>query len=407
MRRACVLAMLAALLVGGASWASGAERLTRSAFDDAEAVKWDTAFALDLYGALRGAEGNLFFSPMSIHAALGMTYAGARGETAAEMAGVLHLPREQKRAHAALGTLLKRLNEIGTAKGCQLSIANALWGHSGYAFLDDFLKVVRDNYGAGLRQVDFVGATEAARRTINGWVEKKTRDKIKELLKRGDVDAATRLVLTNAIYFKGDWADQFEKKYTKDAPFTVSGNRKITVPMMHKTADFRYMSAEQFQALEMSYEGDALSMVIFLPRKPDGLERFEKSLTPENLGRWVKSLRKREVAVYLPRFKMTARFEMSRTLSGMGMPLAFGGRADFSGMDGTKGLFISKVIHKAFVDVNEEGTEAAAATAVVMALKGVPEPPPVFRADHPFIFLIRDKTTGSILFLGRLVNPKQ
>lgn len=411
MRKACIPAMLAALLAGCVCPVFGAERLTRPGLDTSGVVKGNTAFALDLYEALRGEKGNLFFSPMSVSAALGMTYAGARGKTAQEMTTALHFPSRGSNLHTALGRLLKDIEKTAGAKGCQLNIANALWGQSGHAFLDNFLNMVQDNYGAGLKQVDFVGATEASRRTINKWVAGKTRQKIRNLIPQGALDAMTRLVLTNAIYFKGDWATQFDKRLTKNAPFRLSADksRSVMAPMMRmrKTGEFPYMSGKGFQALELPYKGDALSMVIFLPNEVEGYSEFEKTLTPENLDRWLKSLRERKVVVSLPRFRMTIRFELSDTLKKMGMPLAFNsGKADFSGMDGTKSLFISKVIHKAFVDVNEKGTEAAAATAIAMKLGEAPATP-VFRADHPFIFLIRDRKSGSIIFIGRVVNPAQ
>ena len=294
--------------------------------------------------------------------------------------------------------------------GYQLSVANALWGQKGYGFLPAFLKLVRSNYGAPLNEVDFVGATEAARKTINDWVEKETRDKIKDLIKPGVLDSLTTLVLTNAIYFKGDWASQFNEDVTKDAPFTLSAAEKVDVPMMNQKGDFGYMETEGFQALELPYAGDDLSMVVFLPRKVDGLKGFEKMLTMENLRRWISNLRKQKVIVFLPRFKMTSAFRLGQALKSLGMIDAFTlVAADFSGMNGSRDearrLYIQAVIHKAFVDVNEEGTEAAAATAVVAA-ESVRPAPPVFRADHPFFFLIRDNRTGSLLFLGRVMNPQ-
>jgi len=371
-------------------------------------AKGNTAFALDLYGQLRGTDGNLFFSPMSIRTALGMTYAGARNETARQMAKVLHLPEEQVRAHGELGELVHLLNDMGKTEGCKLTIANALWGQQGYKFLDEFLVVVERNYGAGFAQLDFIRQTEAARKTINDWVAKKTQDKIENLIAPGDLTRLTRLVLTNAIYFKGDWVSPFKERQTKDADFFVGPDKKTTVPTMRQTDEFGYAQTEDLQALELPYARDGVSMVILLPRKRDGLGDVEKHLTLRNLSGWLGALRTRRVAVYLPRFKTEAKFELSTTLASMGMTAAFNmRRADFSGMTGKPNLFISKVIHQAYVDVNEKGTEAAAATAVVMEGKAKPSRPPVFRADHPFLFLIRDRKTGSILFLGRLADPKE
>ncbi len=302
--------------------------------------------------------------------------------------------------------MIERINAQGKQSGYELSVANALWAQKGYQFLRAFLNTTTTNYGAGLNQVDFVSATEAARKTINDWVEKKTEGKIKDLIKPGVFNTLTRLVLTNAIYFKGNWARQFEKVETKDSPFTVARDKNVTVPMMSQKAQFAYAETETLQLLELPYAGDQLSMVILLPKELDGLADLEKSLTPGSLRECLQGLRKQEVVVQVPRFKLTSEFSLARVLASMGMTDAFSREADFSGMTGDTELFISAVIHKAFVDVNEEGTEAAAATAVVMTLKSAPLRPPIFRADHPFLFLIRDNQSGSILFLGRVVNPR-
>ncbi len=415
-----VLLALAAFTVGCAKRAPGpadeagtvAEKPTPSVrrpkadeTDVAGVVEGNNAFAFDLYEKLRGKEGNLIFSPYSISTALAMTYAGARGETASQMETVLHFTLGQKKLHPAMAGLVDDLNRRGGEGAYELVVANRLWGQKGYRFLNSFLALNRTYYGAGLEQVDFAGATEEARRTINAWVEKRTRDKIRELLKPRVLTPFTTLVLTNAIYFKGNWASQFKKEQTKDAPFSVSPTEKVTVPMMRQTKEFGYSETAELQFLEMPYVGDDLSMVVLLPKKIDGLAEIEASLNADGLQTWLSRVHKRKVAVFLPRFKIGFGLDLAKTLESMGMPLAFGGGADFSGMDGTRSLFISNVIHKAFVDVNEEGTEAAAATAVVMS-RGVSRPP-VFRADRPFLFLIRDRATESILFMGRVVNPKR
>ncbi len=366
-------------------------------------VEGNNAFALDLYAKLRDQEGNLFLSPYSISTALAMTYAGARGNTEKQMADVLHFDLPQGRLHPAFRQLIERMNAQGKGNSYQLSVANALWGQKGYGFLKEFLDLTKASYGAGLREVDFVGATGAARRTINDWVVRKTEGKIKDLIKRGILDFDTCLVLTNAIYFKGNWASRFNERYTKDSPFSIAPDEKVRVPMMYQMRKFRYMEGDVFKALELPYVDNELSMVILLPRSVDGLGELERLLTTENLNKWLGSVREQEVRVYLPRFKMTSEFRLDKVLQSMGMTDAFSGRVDFSGMTGRKALSISAVIHKAFVDVNEEGTEAAAATAVVMKRGGPPGP--VFRADHPFILLIRDNRSGNILFVGRLVNP--
>jgi serpin B len=253
-----------------------------------------------------------------------------------------------------------------------------------------------------------VGDTEQARKVINAWVEKQTKDKIKDLLQPGVLDVDTRLVLTNAIYFKGLWAQKFKKSATKEEPFHTAGGGSVKAPLMHQTGDFKYLDGGDFQALEMPYRGQGLSMVVLLPKKADGLAALEAKLTGPNLAAWLGKLRKQEVEVALPRFKMTRALALNATLEALGMRKAFiPGGADFSGMAGSAGrrLFIQAVVHQAFVDVNEEGTEAAAATAVAVGADSEPPPPPVFRADHPFVFLVRDNRSGSVLFLGRLANP--
>ncbi len=379
--------------------------------DPKEVVNGNNAFALDLYAKLSAQEGNLFFSPYSISTALAMTYAGARGNTWDEMKKALHFPLNptERALHDAFGKLVHDMNAAGKKKGYQLSVANALWAQEDYKFLDEYTGLVTKSYDAGLNKLDFRTATEAARETINKWVEKQTNDKIKDLLKPGVLDPMTRLVLTNAIYFKGDWASKFKKEATQDLPFTLANGEKIKAPLMQQTGEFGYADLSEdmvgggFRVLEMPYAGDELSMVILLP------ERIEKFMpTQQNISAWLGVLRKQKVVVFLPKFKMTSEFKLNDTLSALGMKDAFvADKADFSGMDGTKSLFISAVVHKAFVDMNEEGTEAAAATGVVVGVTCMPQAPPVFKADHPFVFLIRDKKTGGILFMGRVMNPVQ
>ena len=382
-------------------------------------VAGNNEFAFDLYARLRSKEGNLFFSPYSISTALALAYCGARGQTESQMAAVLHLPTSpgetavlketlaQTRFHSAFGEIIKDLNSRGEKGGYQLSVANALWGQKGYGFLEEYLELIETNYGGKLNEVDFVRSAETARKTINRWVEQKTNNKIKNLIPKGVLDSMTRLVLTNAIYFKGNWARQFIKDKTKDAPFTLADGEKVDAAMMNQTAEFNYLETGGFQGLELPYVDDDLSMIIMLPKEIDGLDEFEKTLTVENLSKWLRKLYKREVVVSVPKFKMTSQFGLASVLKSMGMTDAFSSNANFSGINGKRDLFISAVIHKAYVDVNEEGTEAAAATAVTIKLTSIgPARIPIFRADHPFLFLIRDNHSGSILFIGRVMNPK-
>lgn len=363
------------------------------------------AFALDLYGKLKEKEGNLFFSPYSISTALAMTYAGARGNTEKQMSEVLHFTLDQKLLHPTFARLEAQLNAVQEKENIELSVANALWAQKGHVFLREFLDLTKKNYGAVLNLVDFKRAYETARRKINTWVEEKTRNKIKDLIKPGVLNPLTRLVLTNAIYFKGNWESQFKKSKTQEAPFWLAPGKSINTSMMTQKQTFRYMESENLQMLELPYAGNDLSMIVLLPKKVDGLAQLETALSVNNLTTWIGLLRKREILAFLPKFKITSQFSLHKTLASMGMSDAFTGQADFSGMTGNKDLYISAVIHKAFVDVNEEGTEAAAATAVAIKLLSMPTPPPVFRADHPFVLLIRHNPTESILFLGRVVNP--
>lgn len=402
-----ILGVLLMIGVAGIVWSE--ENPSIKAGNNRAAVVWgNNEFAFDLYKKLRGREGNLFLSPFSISTALAMTYAGARGGTEARMAKVLHLTLPGEELHSAFAELIRGLDEGKKGRGYELVVANALWGQKGYGFLKEYLDLTRSCYGAGLHEVDFEKAAEAARKTINAWVEEKTKDKIKDLIKPGVLDSLTRLVLTNAIYFKGQWASRFKEEETKDSPFTLSSGKKINVPMMNQTEEFGYIEDGNAKALELPYKGDRLSMVVLLPKKVNGLAGLEESLTAKKLSKWLSAVRKQEVVVSLPRFKFTSEFGLADVLKSMGMTDAFSlPPADFSGMDGKKDLFISAVIHKAFVEVNEEGTEAAAATAVVMKLEAaMPEPIPVFRADHPFLFIIRDTKTGSILFMGRVAKPR-
>jgi serine protease inhibitor len=388
--------------------ASGAELKPLAAADRTTVVEGNNVFAVALYERLRNQSGNLFFSPESISTALAMAYAGARGGTASEMAKTLHFTLPAEKLHPAMGALLRDLN--AAHEGYQLSVANALWAQQGYTFLDDFLNLLKTNYGAGLNQVNFKGATEAARLTINQWVEQKTQDKIKDLLQPGALRSDTRLVLTNAIYFKGDWETQFDKAQTKNEDFHLSPAQTTTAPLMHREGRFSYFDGGTFQILEVPYKSKELSMIVFLPKDPGGLPGLEQSLTDSNLQQWLRQLVSvSKVVVTMPKFKMTQQFELGSTLSAMGMPQAFSSSADFAGMTGHRDFAISDVIHKAYIDVNEEGTEAAAATAVTMRALAMPAPqapPPIFRADHPFVFMIRDNRSGSILFMGRMADPR-
>ena len=367
----------------------------------------NTAFALDLYARLKSADGNLFFSPYSISTCLATTYAGAQGDTAAQMAQTLHFDTNQNQLAASFGELQKQLNDEQEKTGIELSTANGLWGQKDHPFLPAFLAIAEQSYGAHLKQIDFHIHADAARTEINDWVDHKTKGEITGLIQPGVLGPATRLVLVNAIYFKGSWERKFDKLSTTQAPFTVAPKQKPEVPLMNLTADFKYAEVEGLQLLELPYAGGDLSMVVLLPGDIDGLKGVEYLLNAQTLDRWLAQASEQKVAVFLPKFKLAAQFSLATPLAEMGMTDAFSPNANFSGMDGERDLCISAVVHKAFVDVDEEGTEAAAATGAVMKSMAVmlPRLTPTFRADHPFVFLIRDNHSGSILFLGRLRKP--
>ncbi|MCL7452602.1 MAG: serpin family protein [Anaerolineae bacterium] len=370
----------------------------------------NTAFALELYQLLRQQEGNLFYSPYSISLALAMTYAGARGETEVQMAEALHFDLPQDRLHPAFEALAQVLASRGEVaedkegEGFRLNVANALWGQEDYQFLATFLAVVEQHYGGGLQPVDFLSAPEEARETINAWVEDETEGKIQDLIPSGVIDSLTRLVLTNAIYFNAAWADPFEPDMTKNGPFYLLDGGEVSVPMMRQMISLPYYAGDGYQAVEMFYDGHELSMVILLPEQ-SALKAFEGSLDRDQLAAIVQNLEHQPVSLTMPRFEFDAEFSLKEALATLGMPQAFTEAADFSGMTGNRDLLISEVVHKAFVAVDEAGTEAAAATAVEMAVTGAPAEPVQVTLDHPFLFLIRDIETGTILFLGRVVDP--
>jgi serpin B len=373
-------------------------------------------FAFDLYSRLtkdgESSGENIFFSPFSISSALAITYEGAKGQTADEIKSVFHFPSDTAVLRNGFAGLNAGINSGDAAY--TLRTANALWAEKTYPFLSEYTTTSERYYDAKVTNLDFITHPDASRITINNWVEEQTEDKIQDLLPAGTIDPLTRLVITNAIYFKGTWVKQFDVNKTSDEDFRTATGKTVTVPMMQRTdeeAVYRYAETDDLQLLVMPYEhesGRQLSMVVLLPNG-DSLAPAESSLDAGTLSNLLESSTTRQVKVYFPKFKLETKYEqLGRTLAAMGMPTAFSTNADFSGMDGTKDLSISDVIHQAYVDVNEEGTEAAAATAVVMRLAAAPvepEPVPVFRADHPFLFFIVDDESGAILFMGRITDP--
>ncbi|MGD9405711.1 MAG: serpin family protein [Anaerolineae bacterium] len=380
-----------------------------SATEVAELVESNTAFALDLYQALRTeGDDNLIYSPYSISLALGMTYAGARGETESQMADTLHFKLPQERLHPAFNTLAQELDRRSTGTGgtdkqsFRLNIANALWGQEGYRFQPEFLDLLAANYGAEIRSVDF--REKGASAAINDWVSQKTEGRIEELVPPEALDASTGLALTNAVYFKAAWASPFERRRTQRGVFHLLDGSMITTPMMNQWAAFAYTEGSDYQAVQLPYEGHEMAMVILLPAQGQ-FEAFERSLDAKRLEAVLESLTERQVALTLPRFEVRSGYDLEAVLEAMGMPLAFTLQADFSGMAPSQELCIGDVFHEATISVGEAGTEATAATAVEVLITGEPWEATTITVDRPFLFLIRDLQTGSILFVGRVVDP--
>ena len=385
----------------------------------ADLVRGNSAFALDLYRTLSSEDGNLFYSPYSISIAMGMTYAGARGETEQQMADTLHFTLPQNTLHPAFNTLHLDLDSRGGDKddndpsAFRLNVANALWGQQGYQFLDEFTAVIGQNYGAAVRPTDFVAQPEESRARINDWVANETEDLITEIIPpRKFEEQAPALVLTNAIYFNGAWSRKF-KEMSRPKDFHKLGGETVAVPMMNSSGKRRYTSGDGYQAIGLSYKFSSMSMIILLPDSGT-FHEFEDSLDDKLVAQVTGGLESRQVDLTMPKFKFESTFDVIDMLKSMGVTNAFDiKKANFSGMDGkscmdgdAECLYLSNVYHKAFVDVDERGTEAAAATAAVaVPSSGVPGPPVEVIVDRPFIFLIRDDRTDTMLFVGRVLDP--
>jgi len=369
-----------------------------------EVVRANNGFAFKLYSELiKTEEGNIFYSPYSIFSALAMTYEGARGETAEEMKDVFNFP-EIDVLRPNFAAIYNSINEM--SKEWELRSGNALWLQKDYAFLEEYLNNVEEYYGGKAEVLDFIENAEESRKTINSFIEEQTNHKIKDLIPPGYLNEYTRLVLTNAIYFRGDWKWAFDESLTRDEDFWIGPNSTEKVQMMHmipnETIRFNYADMGDAQILELPYRGDKISMLIILP---NNIEAFERSLTLEKLDEYRAEMKGEKLdEICLPKFEIDTKYSLVEPLSALGMHTAFGEEADFSGMTGRRELFISKIVHQAYVKVDEKGTEAAAATAVIINLTAIPERK-VFRADHPFIFIIQEIETGNILFMGRIVNP--
>lgn len=375
-------------------------------------------FALDFYSKLSAggrSKSNIFFSPWSIEAAFSMVYEGAKGKTADEIRRVFYIPEDDKARRVSIrfiqGGLRKGTGDDGAVANYILTTANALWIQEGYKILDKFIDTSTRYYDSRVANLDF--GSDDAIDTINDWVSKKTNSKVEQFLAPGSTNKDTQMVITNAVYFKGTWVKKFDRNWTYDEDFRESSQKTVKVPMMKMTEYLPYAETDQLQIIELRYKGDKLSMLIVLPKLDnvnDGfaaLKSLEQSFTRENLKRWKDNLRSRKVIVEIPRFTLRTGYDLIPSLKRMGMVSPFDENADFSGITEQEQLVIGGAIHKAFVDVNEEGTEAAAATAVATpkSSAGRTLPPVHFRADHPFIFMIQDMDSGTILFMGRIVDP--
>jgi len=371
-----------------------------------EVVNANNQFAFDLYSKLSESEGgNVFYSPYSIFSALAMTYEGAKGQTAEEMKSVFHFP-ENNVLRSNYAAIHNNINQERISY--ELRSGNALWGLKDYPFLEDYINRIGTYFGGNLTNLDFLKEPEKSRQIINNYIEELTNNKIKEIIPAGFINALTRLIITNAIYFNGSWEWKFEEYRTNDKNFTITPGNVVQTPMMHMNpgnTKFKYANLTDLQILELPYKGDKISMLILLPR--ENLSVIEPSLTAEKLIGYKNLMGETSLEdIYLPKFEFDSIYFMNDALISLGMPTAFGGNADFSGMTNADKLSISDVIHQGYIRVDEEGTEAAAATTVYMQVIGpIPPPKPIFNADHPFIFLIQERETGNILFLGKVTDP--
>jgi len=363
-------------------------------------------FALDLYKKISTTPGNLFYSPYSISTALAMTYAGARGKTEKEMSAVMHFPANSADFYNKYNEVLKNISTLNDGGKLNIYTVNSVWAQKNFKFRDEFLEIIKNNFNSSINLVDFIKETENSRIQINKWVETQTNEKIKELIKPGLIDYLTRMVLVNAIYFKADWETAFDKNQTRKMDFLVDESKAVSCDFMFLEQEFKFFEQEDgLKAIEIPYSKGKMSMLIILPKDNAGFNMLKKEINLDFYKKINSVLVSKNVKLYLPKFKTTSEFELSDILIKMGMPEAFSDRADFSGMTGAKDLKISKVIHQAFVEVSETGTEAAAATAVVMRVKSMPISPPEFKADHPFMFIIKENKENSILFAGNIYNP--
>jgi len=372
---------------------------------DANIVKDNNKFAFDFFGKVsEKGSGNIFFSPISLSSAMSMTFAGSSDETKKQIAKVFHFESNESKYHQKQGKILKKLNS--NADSVQLNLVNTLWAEKTYPFKKDYSKLIQKSYSAAIHPVDFINKADESRIQINDEISKLTFDKINDLLPSGSINSLTRLVLTNAIYFKGSWKFKFDKKNTYDGNFNITSQNRIKCKMMSLKGRFNYFADSKIQAIELPYKGNNISMIIIVPSKNLTLDEYTKGFNHKAYEEILKGFSNDEINITIPKFKISTGYQLKPLLSEMGMPIAFTDDANFSKMTSQNDLKISDVFHKAYVEVNEEGTEAAAATAVVIALKSIREERS-FVANRPFIFLIRDRVSGTLLFMGRIVDPSK
>ncbi len=410
MRKLYCAAMLVALFVTSSCGASTPTELSTPDTGFHNLGDGNTDFAFALYGELCSESGddNIMFSPFCISSALGMAWAGARGETEAAMAAVLGFDADQQAVHNGF----RRLFSLVGRELCEpvddpvvLNMANALWVDGSHPLLDDYTDLVSEYYRAEARNVDFEGDPETQRLSINDWVGERTENRILDLLGPGSVTTATRVVLTSAVYFKGNWRVQFNPDLTRDGTFTTLSGEEVEVPFMSQTQSIPFHRGDGFRAAALPYSDGSFRLILLLP---DGdLEEFEQSLDRTTLEAVIDGFQPRDITLVMPPFEFDTDYSLTPVLSAMGMDDAFdASRADFSGFTGDRDLFISAVVHKAYVRVDETGTEAAAATGVVMAMTAMPaDPPELFLLNRPFVFLIVDDMSGAVLFMGRVADP--
>ena len=363
------------------------------------------AFTFEIYKTVGKSGGNMFISPYSISSALAMTYAGARGTTEKEMEKVLHIDSS---LHKSMAALISELNSVPAATA-KMNTANAIWPAKQEKLLAEYVQTVRENYKAALTPLNYASSPAKAAKTINSWVEKHTNGKIKDIISDGLLRKDTPMVLTNAVYFKSEWLNKFEPSNTMISPFWTTQQNSVSAVMMNKTDDdINYIKTNELEAIEIPYKDRRFSMLVMLPDKSSSLQNLESKLTQENLDKLTLAMKPERVKMFIPKFKEEQTFELANILSVMGMPSAFDGRkADFSAMNGKHNMYIGNVVHKTFIEVGEEGTEAAAATAVIMMKSSMPpiDPPIIFRAERPFVYMIRDNNSGAVIFIGRYTKP--